>query len=162
MTKQHSITSPGIASTIQRTERGWAGHFSSADSCLFRRNTLLECEDTRIVVSTVGLFRTSKRYSFLRSRNGFLPINKEYHADPEDDRHFETKAFHAVFDGRYWDADFSREISFESPWCISDANANDRANDQHEAVVSEISARLASGDTDFASSRQAFNKQEDN
>ena len=154
MTNQHSITSLGLASTIQRTERGWAGHFSSAGSCLFRRNTLLECEDTRIVVSTIGLFRTSKIY-------GFLPINKEYHADPEDDRHFETKAFHAVFDGRYWDADFSREISFESPWCISDVDANDRANDQHEAVVSEISARLSSGYTDFASSRQAFNQLED-
>ena len=155
MPDQHSITSPLLASTIQRTERGWAGHFSGAGSCLFRRNTLLECEDTRIVVSTVGLFETSKSY-------GFVPINKEYHADPEDDRHFETKAFHAVFDGRYWDADFSREISFESPWCISDVDANDRANDQHEAVVSEISARLSSGYTDFASSRQAFNQQEGN
>ena len=59
---------------------------------------------------------------------------------------FETKAFHAAFDGRYWDADVSREISFESPWCISEVDADDRANDQHEAVVSEISARLH-GDT---------------
>jgi len=158
MTDQHSITSPLLASTIQRTERGWAGHFSGAHSCLFRRNTLLECGDTRIVVSTVGLFKTSKSYVF-------VPINKEYHAGPEDDRHFETKAFHAVFDGRYWDADFSREISFESPWCISEVDediraANDRANDQHEAVVSEISARLA-GSSVFASSRQAFNQLED-
>ena len=155
MTEQHSITSPLLASTIQRTERGWPGHFASAGYCRFRRNTLLECGDTRIVVSTVGLYMTSKSY-------GFVPINKEYHADSEDDRHFETKTFHAVFDGRYWDADFSREIFFESPWCISDVDANDRANDQHEAVVWEISARLASGDTDFARSRQAFNQLEDN
>jgi len=147
MTNQHSITSPLLASTIQRTERGWAGHFCGAHSCRFRRNTLVECEDTRIVVSTVGLFETSKSY-------GFMPIG--------DDRHFETKAFHAVFDGRYWDADFSREISFESPWCISDVDADDRANDQHEAVVWEISARLASGDTDFARSGQAFNQLENN
>ena len=160
MTNQHSITSPRLASTIQQTERGWAGHFCFANSCRFRRNTLLECGDTRIVVSTVGLFRTSKSYDF-------LPINKEYHADPEDDRYFETKAFHAVFDGRYWDADFSLEISFESPWCISEVDAdirvaNDRANDQHEAVVWEISARLASGDTDFARSGQAINQLENN
>ena len=144
MTNQHSITSPLLASTIQRTERGWPGHFCFADSCRFRRNTLLECGDTRIVVSTVGLFKIS---------GSFMCIGH--------DRHFETMAFHAVFDGRYWDADFSRKISFESPWCISDVDAYDRANDQHEAVVWEISAKLASGDTDFARSRQAINQLED-
>lgn len=147
MTEQHSITSPLLASTIQRTERGWPGHFASAGYCRFRRNTLLECGDTRIVVSTIGLYRTSKSH-------GFMPIGH--------DRYFETKAFHADFDGRYWDADVSREISFESPWCILEVDANDRANDQHEAVVWEISARLASGDTDFARSRQAINQLENN
>jgi hypothetical protein len=110
---------------VRRTERGWAGHFIGANRCRFRRNTLLECGDTRIVVSTVGLFENIKG-------DGFTTVGF--------DRHFETMAFHAAFDGRYWDADVSREISFDSPWMISEIDADDRANDQHEAVVSEISA----------------------
>jgi hypothetical protein len=113
--------------TVQRTERGWAGHFCGANRCRFRRNTLLECGGTRIVVSTVGLLENIEG-------DGFTPIGF--------DRHFETMAFHAVFDGRYWDADVSKEISLQSSWSIAEVDADDRANDQHEAVVSEISAML--------------------
>jgi hypothetical protein len=116
--------------TVQRTERGWGGHFYGANRCRFRRNTLLKRGDTRIVVSTVGLFENIKG-------DGFTPIGL--------DRHFETMAFHAAFDGRYWDADVSREVIFQSPWAIAEVDADDRANDQHEAVVSEISAKLADG-----------------
>ena len=118
------------AFTVRRTERGWAGHFICANRCRFKRNTLLERGDTRIVVSTVGLLENIKN-------DGFETVG--------NDRYFETMAFHAAFDGRYWDADVSRQVCFESPWRISEIDADDRANDQHEAVVSEISAKLHSG-----------------
>jgi len=54
-------------------------------------------------------------------------------------------AFHAAHDGRYWDADVSRQIYFESNWAISEVDADDRANDMHEDVVKEITAKLQEG-----------------
>lgn len=107
---------------VRRTERGWPGHYCCSDKCLFRRNTLLECDDIRIVVSTVGLMKIEDKYEEV----GF-------------NRYYETMAFHAerVMD-RYWDADVTREVSFDSPRSISKVDADDRANDMHEMVVEEI------------------------
>lgn len=117
---------------VVRTERGWAGHFCGASNCLFRRNTLLECGDTRIVVSTVGLY---------------LPFGykdtREFQAIGTDGRMFETMAFFAKrkFD-RYWDADVSKQVSFNSKWSIHHADADDEANIMHENVVDEISKNM--------------------
>ena len=118
---------------VTRTERGWAGHFICADRCRFRRNTLLECDQTKIVVSSVGLMLSI-------NRNGFETIG--------DNRYYETMAFHADYtDSRYFDADVTRQVSFDSPWQISEIDADDHANDQHEAVVAEITENLAAGKT---------------
>jgi hypothetical protein len=117
-----------VSNTVKRTERGWAGHYICADRCRFRRNTLLECGDVRIVVSTVGL----------------LVVNGKYETVGHD-RHFETMAFHAAYDGRYWDADVSRQVQFKSAWMIPEVDADDQANDMHEAVVAELTANLQYG-----------------
>ena len=107
------------------------GHFLLAHKCRFRRNTLLEYGDTRIVISTVGLL-------------------DHWVGDPRQDKnirgfdtvglnaYFETMAFYAKWDERYWDADVSRQIYFDSPWAINIVDADDKANDMHEIVVSEL------------------------
>lgn len=119
---------------VIRTERGWAGHFIGSigtSYCQFRRNTLLELEETRIVVSTVGSYWYKDK---------LLPIGHE--------RYFETMAFHAMFEDPYWDADLSREVGFDSNWSLDEnASAND-ANDMHETVVEEISRRMVNGEFD--------------
>ena len=119
---------------VSRTERGWSGHFICADRCQFRRNTLLECGDKRIVVSTVGMLKD------IHSPNEMKFDTIRYN------RHFETMAFHAKHDGRYWDADAEREVHFSNPCAIEELDAEDRANDMHESVVDEITKKLASGD----------------
>ena len=117
---------------VKRTERGWIGHFCCAAKCLFRRNTLLEYEYIRIVVSTVGLMTNDY------SAHEYVKI-KGY-------CYFETMAFHAerVAD-RYWDADVSRQVRFDSPCSIPEFDADDLANDMHETVVSEITRGLEDG-----------------
>lgn len=120
---------------ILTTERGWAGHFIAANSCYFRRNTLIEYGDQRIVVSTVGncVFH-----------NEIIEIGAE--------RFYETMAFNAQFDGTYWDANVSEEVPFESPWSINAKKASQLpkdvdnvANDMHDTVVKELCERLKSG-----------------
>lgn len=121
---------------VTRTERGWAGHFICANQCRFRRNTLLECGDVQIVVSTVGLM---ENYDKTKGKPQFREIGF--------DRHYETMAFHAdPADTRYHDAD-DQQVYFDSPWAIAEVDADDRANDMHEAVVAEITNRLAAGET---------------
>jgi len=123
---------------VRRTERGWAGHFICANQCRFRRNTLLEYEDIKIVVSTVGLQENP-----LKGKGyGFDEMFSEIGAD----RYYETMAFHAKpGDTRYHDADVEREVFFDSPWSISEVDADDKANVMHEVVVKEIAAGLLRG-----------------
>lgn len=114
---------------VSRVERGWGGHFICASRCQFRRNTLLSYKDIKIVVSTVGLMEVNGKFEQ-------IGLN----------RYYETMAFHAnANDTRYYDADVSREISFESPWAISELDADDKANIMHENVVSEIINKLKDG-----------------
>lgn len=120
---------------VVRTERGWGGHFICADRCRFRRNTLLEgANGTRIVVSTVGV---------LIVEEGQAPQEiGAWH------RMYETMAFHAQQDGIYWDANVGRPVSFDSEWGVNEFSetSDQKANDMHETVVTEIARRLEAGD----------------
>jgi len=135
MSSEKASMSAPVHAIVIRRERGWAGHFICADRCKFRRNTLLTKGEVRIVVSSVGLMTHYKGREHGIEQIGF-------------DRYFETMVFHAKHDGRYWDADVQREVSFDAPWRVDTADADDIADDQHEAVVDEIMQRMQSGEFD--------------
>jgi hypothetical protein len=114
---------------VIRTERGWAGHFISASRCRFRRNTLLECGDKRIVVSTVGAMDNGEQIGY--------------------NRYYETMAFWARKDGIYWDSDTAKQAPFKSRWYIGtlSGTSDAEANAMHEAVVAELTERLQKENT---------------
>lgn len=123
--------------TIKRTERGWPGHFCHAPACIFRRNTLLESEDTKIVISTVGNYR---------GIDGPEPLTGNIW--------YETMSFMALQDGHYIDAIPSRELYFNSQWNIVAPSYKDlpkdvdnKANDMHEKVVEEFINKLQNKET---------------
>ena len=119
---------------VKRTERGWAGHFICSDSCKFRRNTLLECGETKVVVSTVG--------NYFNSRGEYDQVGL--------DRDYETMAFYVdPRTGAYNDIDVERQIWFESPWAFQikkgDKFPDLKANEMHETVVHELTEKLEKG-----------------
>jgi hypothetical protein len=117
---------------VKRTERGWGGHFIGGHECLFRRNTLLEYKDIKIVVSTVGVYR---------------PGPKKDVEMIGSDRYYETMAFHSEpSDTEYHDADVKRQVYFDSPWTISERGKDNEADKMHENVVKEISKRMVNGE----------------
>ena len=126
-----------IVNEVKVTERGWAGHFILADRCLFRRNTLLEYKDKKLVVSTVGAYRTLEN-----------KINTIGHR-----RWYETMAFEAKERLGYIEADIEKEISFNSDWGIwgdsweevlenCNGTPDNVANDMHDKVVSELIEKI--------------------
>lgn len=124
---------------VKRTERGWAGHFICAYDCIFRRNTLLEKGEKRIVVSTVGGY----------FRNGKIETIGA------GGRYYETMAFKGKKEGPYFEIDVFEEQLFESEWEIC-ANSpeglpkdvDNQADQQHERVVEELTALLEQSNMD--------------
>lgn len=119
---------------VKRTERGWAGHFCCSDSCKFRRNTLLECGETKVVVSTVG--------NMFNSRGAYEQVGIG--------RDYETYAFRVdPASGDYKDIDVERQIWFESRGAYlikkGDKYPDLIANEMHETVVQELTDKLAKG-----------------
>ncbi len=118
--------------TVTREERGWGGHYILARRCQFRRNTLLTCGERRVVVPTVGaeLERDERTYTHIGHK-----------------RYYETWAFEAAYTDGYWDLTVNRRISVDAPSQIDhiDLHADAEANAMHEAVVTELTAKLAAG-----------------
>lgn len=122
---------------VIRTERGWAGHFICANQCRFRRNTLLQYNGVEIVVSTIGLMENRLKGKGVGFEKNFSEIGC--------DRYYETMAFYTdPTDTRYHDADIAKEVHFDSEWSISIIDADDKANEMHEAAVEELTNKLLS------------------
>jgi len=121
------------------TFRGWPGHFICGNRCVFRLNTLIEYQDIKIVVSTVGLM--IKEWPNESLEYGYEKIGVN--------RHYETMAFHAELTsfsfGKFWDANVEREINFESEWCYQNIEDEQKAQDGHYKVIDEICYKLKNG-----------------
>ena len=116
---------------VKRTERGWAGHFCLAYRCEYHKNTLLEYNGMKVVVSTIGRLRDDT-ISHTYKELGY-------------GRYFETMAFIAKEDDKYNDADVTRQVSFDAKWCLPSPYMELEAEAMHEDVVMELSKRLVGG-----------------
>jgi hypothetical protein len=124
---------------VKTIERGWRGHFICADRCLFSRNTLIEYDRKKIVVSTVGLLhrfdKVDPNVMIFEPLSGIEGSGRC--------RWFETMIFEARrHDGKYWDADVQKQISFEGKWEICadsfeklPAYSDLIANEMHDKIV---------------------------
>lgn len=120
---------------VKRTERGWAGHFCLAYRCEYHRNTLLEYNGVKVVVSTVGRLRQD-------------PLSNHY-TEIGCGRHFETMAFLAKENDKYNDADVSKEVGFSSIGCLPSPDMELEAEEMHEEVVKEISERMVNNNLEI-------------
>ena len=120
--------------TPKVTFRGWAGHFICADTCDFKLNTLIEYEDVKIVVSTVGLLLNP------------LPLGDCKYTTVGHNRYFETMAWHAeLLENKFWDMDVSRPVDFESSWRYEKLDSELEATAGHYKVIEEICEKLKKG-----------------
>jgi len=121
---------------IKVTERGWPGHFICSDSCIFRRNTLIESEYDSVVVSTVGSMLSTDR--------------KRIETIGASGRYYETMVFGSKIDGVYIEANVSDQRDFKSEWAICaespdklPKDIDNKANEMHDAVVVEFIDKLS-------------------
>lgn len=116
---------------IKTTERGWAGHFICADKCSFRRNTLVEYNDIKIVVSTVGGMYSDGQYMTIGAC-----------------RYYETMAFHSdPSDEKYHDIDVEKPVDLDCKCHIAHINedTDNEANKMHDNAVKWVCDQLKKG-----------------
>lgn len=112
------------------TYRGWAGHFCAASKCLFRLNTLIEHDEIRIVVSTVGAMEVGHNFEMIGL-----------------DRWYETMVFRAYFYNGYWEADIARELSYFDAIHGDELlpEMDNLAQDMHTKMIDRVRIDLLSG-----------------
>lgn len=126
-----------VIDNVKVTERGWAGHLIIAKYCLFRRNTLLEYNDKKWIVSTVGNYRNP-----LTKRTEEIGLCRWY----------ETMAFEGVESNGHIDADVSHKIPFETESGIFGDTleeirdkypyVDNVINEMHDNVVAELIEKI--------------------
>lgn len=114
---------------IKITELGWMiGHFILPYRLEFRRNTLIEYRNIKIVVSTVGAMFSSGKIDMI--------VNNIYYT---------TMAFHSdENDKRYHDIDVEREVFLDCKIEINhyDEDTDNEANEMHDNAVEWICKQL--------------------
>ena len=137
---------------VKRTERGWAGHFICSHSCRYRRNTLLEYGNKKIVVSTVGNY-----------------INLDGKVDTIGlDRWYETMCFKGKEENGYIEADIFEPIDINNEWGIWGKTWQDvleqfplvdnRADEMHETIVQEMIDRLLKSEEQKSKKAEQYRK----
>jgi hypothetical protein len=118
---------------VKKTYRGWPGHFCGAHNCIFHLNTLLEYEDKKLIVSTVGNYKLPEQIN--QGKPEFVDMNRE--------AYYETMVFHSKND-EYNDIDASKEI-WQFTEYLSELDDN-KANNMHEKVIEKVSIALKKGE----------------
>ena len=105
----------------KKTERGWAAHFCCAHRCKYRRNTLIECGDRRLIVSSVGAMMVDDVMTPIGGcgPDGIAP-------------YYETAVFSAKMDSGYWEADI---LIHEDRPCYAMASDPERLPDTIDSIM---------------------------
>lgn len=117
---------------VKITERGWPAHYILGHRCVFHRNTLLECGDVKIVVSSVGQL-------MLKRHNGL----EDELVEVGSGRFYETMVFYAKED-KWHDADSTKEVATYVP-DVKDPYDEIPANSFHDAIVAKYVEKLKKG-----------------
>lgn len=119
--------------SVSKTERGWAAHFVGRNECAYHRNTLLECGDVRVIVSTVGNWRPRNGRDYV-----LCPISSER----GQERHYETLTFLAVFEFGYWE--IASGSGLDRDGCLGGELDSDlKADAMHERMVDKVTKSLS-------------------
>lgn len=124
---------------VKRTDRH--KHEKFIELFDFRLNTLLECGEVRIIISTVGrLPRPKGLEKYYKAQ--WLPIGA--------DRYYETAVWHAMRVNNHWDCDIKRgQIGrgLFGELDRVDEKTDSEAQAIHETAVRKIIELLAKGET---------------